>query len=107
MDEIRRRLTAVETEQAAIREQSRQAQRVVDLYPALEQDVTDLRVTFGQQRQALSAIGRVQSEHTAMLMRHGDVAAGGVLEMGTIRRTQNEHGDLLREVLARLPARDG
>jgi hypothetical protein len=132
MDEIRRRLTAVENEQAAIREQARQAQRTAELYAVVDHDVADLRLAFSQQRQVLNAIGHTQSEQAATLRRQGDVLGGLVLEVTTIRHTQTEHerllnahtemltehtqmlkehtqmlteqGQMLRQVLDRLPA---
>jgi hypothetical protein len=95
MDEIRRRLTTVEQEQANIREQARQSQRAADLYSLVDHDVADVRLAFSQQRQVLNAIGQTQAEHTAALRRQGDVLGGLVLEMTTIRHTQTEHGHLL------------
>jgi vacuolar-type H+-ATPase subunit I/STV1 len=104
IDEIRRRLTAVEQEQANLREQVRQSQRATDLYSLVDQDVADVRLAFSQQRQILNAIGQTQAEHTTALRRQGDILGGLVLEMTTIRHTQTEHGHLLRQVLDRLPA---
>jgi hypothetical protein len=95
MDEIRRRLTAVENEQAAIREQARQAQRTAELYAVVDHDVADLRLAFSQQRQVLNAIGHTQSEQAATLRRQGDVLGGLVLDVTTIRHTQTEHERLL------------
>ncbi|GAA4505330.1 hypothetical protein GCM10023191_060860 [Actinoallomurus oryzae] len=118
LDDVRRRLTAVEEETASLREWRQQAQHVTDLFGTLDKEVADLRIAAGQQRNVLNAIGMTHSEHHAQFLRQADILGGLVLEVSGVRRTQAEHGQMLkehkqmlseqgrmlREVLDRLPA---
>jgi hypothetical protein len=97
MDVIRRRLTAVEEETASLRERTRQAEHVAELFGTLDKEVADLRVASGQQRQVLNAIGMTHAEHHAQFLRQADILGGLVLEVSGIRRTQAEHGRVLNE----------
>jgi hypothetical protein len=127
IDEIFRRLTAVEEEQATIREMALLAERAMDRCTVLEQDVTDLKMVFGQQRKVLNTIGRIQSEQHATLTHQGEAIGGLVLEVAEIRHAQagqtlmlaehrqmltehgqtlTEHGRMLRQILDRLPAHE-
>jgi small-conductance mechanosensitive channel len=118
LDDVRRRLTAVEEETASLREWRQQAQHVTDLFGTLDKELADLRVAAGQQRNVLNAIGMTHAEHHTQFLRQADILGGLVLEVGGVRRTQAEHGQMLkehkqmlseqgrmlREVLDRLPA---
>jgi hypothetical protein len=127
MDDIRRRLSAVEEEQATIRVQARQGQRAAELFASLDRDNADLRTAFHQQRQVLNAIGQTQAEHTAALRQQGEILGGLVIEvarhgqvlqehtatLGTHTQILTEHTEMLGEqkqmlgeILERLPARD-
>lgn len=97
MDDMRRRLTAVEEETASLREWRQQAQHATELFGTLDKEVADLRVAAGQQRHVLNAIGMTHAEHHAQFLRQADILGGLVLEVGGIRRTQAEHGRVLNE----------
>jgi hypothetical protein len=97
LDDVRRRLTAVEEETASLREWRQQAQHVTDLFGTLDKEVADLRIAAGQQRNVLNAIGMTHSEHHAQFLRQADILGGLVLEVSGVRRTQAEHGQMLKE----------
>ncbi|MFB9831990.1 hypothetical protein [Actinoallomurus acaciae] len=97
MEDMRRRLTAVEEETASLREWREQAQHTAELFGTLDKEVADLHVAAGQQRHVINAIGMTHSEHHAQFLRQADILGGLVLEVGGIRRTQAEHGRVLSE----------
>lgn len=97
MDEFRYRLTAVEREQATVREHMWKSQRAFDMFSSVDRDLADIRTAFQQQRGVLNAIGMTQAEHSAALREQGSVLGALVIEVEGHGRTLAEHGKVLGE----------
>ncbi|MFL5909189.1 MAG: hypothetical protein ACJ768_01255 [Gaiellaceae bacterium] len=104
MDEFRLRLTAVENEQATIREYASKGRCAFDMFTAIDRDLADVRTAFHQQRTMLNAIGLPQAEHTVTLREQSKILGGLVIEvaghgktLAEQRRTLAEHRKMLGE----------
>jgi hypothetical protein len=94
LDELRRRMSAIEEEQAVIREHARRRHA----YEVLtEHDLADVRTAFHQQRTVLNAIGQTQADHSATLREQGKVLGALVIQVAEQARTLAEHGRVLGE----------
>lgn len=100
MNDLERRVSAVEEEQAGVRE------RVAEMFATLGEQLAELRNAFGEQRRLLTTIGRVQTDQNSTLRRQSDAIGGLVLELTAIRQTQADQSLILAEH-GTLPAEHG
>lgn len=97
MNEVRARLTAIEDEQAKIREDACKGRLAFDMFTAIDRELSDVRMAYHRQRTALNAIGLTQAEHSAALREQGKTLGALVIEVESHGRTLAEHTTVLEE----------
>ncbi len=104
LDEIRQRLTALETQVSTLHEEQAESRRAADLFAMVDRDVADISETFSAQRRVLQALRDTQMEHGKTLLEQGKMLGGLVVDVielkqdaADVKHTLGEQGSVLAE----------
>jgi uncharacterized coiled-coil protein SlyX len=97
LDDIRRRVEALETEVAGLRDVRGEARRAADLFAMVDRDVADLNAAFGAQRLVLQALRDTQLEQGRSLLEFRNAQAEQGRTLVDQGRTLAEQGRTLAE----------
>jgi chromosome segregation ATPase len=88
LDEIRRRLYALEAQVNVLTEGQAESRRAADLFAMVDRDVADLKQAFGAQRHVLQALRDTQVEQGRTLVEHGQALGAIVVTLESMQETQ-------------------